>query len=393
MQNCTHGTIWSSVEEVIRSQVQDFIQSVLEDELTNVLQRTRYQRGGSGHRNGHRERRILTTFGPIEVSVPRARLVQDSQELEFRSSLIPKSRRLTRNVEALIVSTYLCGVSTRRSAIALGQALGPGVTKSTVSRCMDSLMPEWEAFQKRDLSSDDIQRLIVDGTYIDVRIDKKSTKMTVLVAMGVRKNGDRVILAFKEMARESKAAWAEVLEDLSSRGMACPEVVVTDGSKGLEAALFEIWPLALVQRCTVHKERNLLAHAPENLHQELKDDYQGMMYAPSAEEALAARQIFLEKWRSKCPAVAKSLEEAGDKLFTFLRFDPVQWKSLRTTNAIERLNEEFRRRVKVQGLQPSGQSACMLFWALFASGAVQLNKVTGYRTMNQPVGKPIEIAA
>ena len=175
--------------------------------------------------------------------------------------------------------------------------------------------------------------------------------------------------------------------------MSEPSLVIVDGSKGLEAALAEVWPKALVQRCTLHKERNLLSHAPETLHEELKLDYHSMMYSDTAEDAIAARQAFIVKWKSKCPGVAKSLEEAGERLFTFLRFPPCQWKSIRTTNVIERLNEEFRRRVKVQGLQPNGESVCMLFWALIASGAATLRKVDGYETLDIQPKEQLDLEA
>lgn len=393
MDKCTTVALFESLEELIRAHVRDFIEEVVEDEVAEAIERTRYARGGQGHRNGHRERTLLTTMGEVEISVPRARIFTDEGEREFRSSVIPRHRRLTLNAESLIVACYLCGVSTRKSSVALSQALGPGVSKSTVSRCLERLRPEWESWQKRDLSKDEIERLILDGIVLHVRVGGRSERMTILVALGVRSDGRKVALAFKPMGAESKEAWKEILEDLSSRGVKQPQVVSTDGSKGLEAALAEVWPLALVQRCTVHKERNLLAKAPESLHEELKEDYSLMMYADTAEQALAQRALFLTKWRVKCPAVARSLEEAGDRLFTFLRFPPSQWRSLRTTNAIERLQEEFRRRVKVQGLQPSSESVCMLFWALLASGAVKMRKVDGYQTLHQKPKEEPNLAA
>lgn len=393
MDKCTTVALFDSLEELIRAHVRDFIEEVVEDEVAVAIERTRYARGGQGYRNGHRERTLLTTMGEIEISVPRARILTAEGEQEFRSSSIPRHRRLTLNAESLIVACYLCGVSTRKSAVALSQALGPGVSKSTVSRCLERLRPEWESWQKRDLSKDEIERLILDGTVLHVRMDGRSERMTILVALGVRSDGRKVALAFKPMGAESKDAWKEILEDLSSRGVKQPQVVMTDGSKGLEAALAEVWPLVLVQRCTVHKERNLLAKAPESLHEELKADYTLMMYADTAEQAVFQRKLFLEKWRVKCPAVARSLEEAGDRLFTFLRFPPCQWKSLRTTNAIERLNEEFRRRVKVQGMQPSSESVCMLFWALLASGAIKMRKVDGFETLHQQPKEELNLAA
>lgn len=393
MEHCTVIQLFDSVEELVRAHVADFIEAIIEDEVTQVLERSRYSRGGQGYRNGHRERTLTTTFGEVAINVPRARLVTEQGAGEFRSAVIPKGRRLTPNAEALIVSAYLCGVSTRKSQVALAQALGSGVSKSTVSRCLQNLRPQWDAWQTRDLAGEGIERLILDGIVLSARVGDRRERMSILVALGVRADGMKVALAFKPMGAESKAAWQELLEDLAGRGVKSPQVVITDGSKGLEAALAEVWPFALVQRCTVHKERNLLAKAPERLHGDLKDDYAKMMYAETAEDALALRRAFLAKWRRLCPGVAKSLEEAGDRLFTFLRFPPGQWKSLRTTNAIERLQEEFRRRVKVQGMQPSAESACLLFWALLASGAVKMRKVDGFQTLRAaPKEQPLPAA-
>ena len=129
----------------------------------------------------------------------------------------------------------------------------------------------------------------------------------------------------------------------------------------LPAALAELWPEAPVQRCTVHKHRNLLAHAPRTLHDELTEDYRDMVYAATRVEIETRRRAFLRKWRLKRPAAACSLEEAGDRLLTFTRLDPSQWKSARTTNAIERLCEEFRRRIKTQAVLPDAETAPMLF--------------------------------
>jgi putative transposase len=127
-----------------------------------------------------------------------------------------------------------------------------------------------------------------------------------------------------------------------------------------------------VQRCTVHKHRNLFAHAPERLHDEITADYNDMIYATTSEEIEVRRKAFIRKWRLKHRAVADSLEEAGDRLFTFARLPPSQWRSVRTTNAIERLHEEFKRRIKTQTVLPSADTAAMLFWALLASGQINM---------------------
>src|SRR6266545_5005751 len=149
-----------------------------------------------------------------------------------------------------------------------------------------------------------------------------------------------------------------------------------------------------VQRCTVHKHRNLLAHAPERLHEEITADYNDMIYAATREEVEARRKTFLRKWRLKHRAVADSLQEAGDRLFTFTRLPPSQWRSIRTTNAIERLHEEFKRRIKTQTVLPSADTAAMLFWALLASGQINMRKVDGWQTLaTKPSDQPIDLAA
>jgi len=173
-----------------------------------------------------------------------------------------------------------------------------------------------------------------------------------------------------------------------------PELVIVDGAQGLEKALAALWPDMLIQRCTVHKHRNLLAHAPERLHEEISADYKDMIYADTKHEVEIRRKAFLRKWRLKCPAVAASLEEAGDKLFTFTRFPKSQWKSIRTSNAIERLHEEFKRRIKTQTVLPSAETAAMLFWALLASGQITMRKIDGWESLTEkPSDQSIDLAA
>ena len=146
--------------------------------------------------------------------------------------------------------------------------------------------------------------------------------------------------------------------------------------------------------CTVHKHRNLLGHAPEALHEEISTEYTDMIYAKTAKEIEARRRTFLRKWRLKHRAVADSLEEAGDRLFTFTRLPDSQWRSARTTNAVERLHEEFKRRIKTQTVLPSAETAAMLFWALLASGQITMRKVDGWQTLAEvPTLQCIDLAA
>ena len=195
------------------------------------------------------------------------------------------------------------------------------------------------------------------------------------------------------MGGESEAAWRAFLDDLVARKLATPELLIIDGAPGLEAALAALWPNVPLQRCTVHKHRNLLGHAPKKLHDEISADYTDMIYAKTVKAVEARRKAFVRKWRLKCPDVAASLEEAGANLFTFLRYPPDQWKSIRTTNAIERLHEEFKRRIKTQTVLPSAETAAMLFWALLASGQISMRKVDGWQTLAKPIAQPIALAA
>jgi putative transposase len=393
------GADWfDPVEAGVRQRIRGFIEEMLEVELAAALQRRRYERTGGpvrGHRHGRRQRQILGTFGSTTVSVPRARLAAaDGTTREWQTRTLPAYKRLTRQAEALIAGTYLAGTNTRRVRRALGALFGGAVGKDTVSRAWHKVQSDWEAWQKRDLSSDDIVRLILDGTVVTVRLAKRATGLSVLVALGVRRDGQKVLIGLRNMGGESEAAWRAFLDDLAARGLATPDLLIVDGAPGLTAALTALWPDVPVQRCTVHKHRNLLAHAPKTLHEEISADYADMIYAETAKEVAQKRVAFLRKWRLKCRAVAASLEEAGACLFTFLRYPPEQWKSIRTTNAIERLHDEFKRRIKTQCLLPCAETAGMLFWALLASGQITLRRVDGWDTLHIPPGdEKLDLAA
>jgi len=392
------GEDWfDPLETAVRGRIRGFIEEMLEAELESALQRGRYDRQGTtrGHRHGHRARQLVGTFGPVTLSVPRARLAgADGRTSEWRNQTIPTYRRLTKRAEALIAGAYLSGTNTRRVRRALGVLFGGAIGKDVVSRAWHKVQTDWEAWQQRDLSKDDIVRLILDGTVVGVRLDRKATSLSVLVALGVRRDGQKVLLALRNMGGESEAAWRALLDDLVARGLAVPELVIVDGASGLEKAIAALWSDVPVQRCTVHKHRNLLAHAPKKLCDEISADYADMIYASVAQEVEAKRKAFVRKWRLRCRPVADSLEEAGEKLFTFLRFPPEQWKSVRTTNAIERLHEEFKRRIKTQCLLPCAETACMLFWALLASGQINLRRVAGWDTFHvPPAERTIDLAA
>jgi len=393
------------IETEVRARSRQFIEELIRGELDAALARPRYGRGKmagnkamaevTGHRHGSRTRSLTGTFGPIEIAVPRARLTKpEGGTAEWKSQTLRAYQRRTLAADALIASSYLAGTNTRRVRRALAALFGGTVGKDTVSRTWRKVKSDWDAWNSRSLAEEPIVRLILDGTVVRVRLDRKATSISLLVVLGVRADGQKVLLAIRSMGGESAEAWRTVLGDLIKRGLRRPEFLIVDGAPGLDKAIAAVWDGVPVQRCTVHKHRNLLAHAPERLHEEITSDYNDMIYATTPEEIAARRKAFIRKWRLKHRAVADSLEEAGDRLFTFARLPPSQWRSLRTTNAIERLHEEFKRRIKTQTVLPSADTAAMMFWALLASGQINMRKVDGWQTLaTRPIDQPIDLAA
>jgi len=394
------------IETEIRRRIRGFIEELIRSELETALARPRYGRrakssddadsaaGAAGHRHGSRTRTLMGSFGKVEIKVPRARLqASDGKTTEWRSSALRAYQRRTLAADALIASAYLAGTNTRRVRRALKALFAGAVGKDTVSRVWRKVKCDWAAWNARSLAEEPIVRLILDGTVVRVRLDRKATSISLLVVMGVREDGQKVLLAIKDMGGESTEAWRAVLDDLVGRGLRRPQFLIVDGAPGLENAIAAVWDGVPVQRCTVHKHRNLLAHAPERLHEEITADYTDIIYAATPAEIETRRKAFIRKWRLKHRAVADSLMEAGDRLFTFTRLPPSQWRA-RTTNAIERLHEEFKRRIKTQTVLPSAETAAMLFWALLASGQINMRKVDGWQTLATKLGgQPIDLAA
>ena len=397
-------TWFDPIESGVRDRVRQFIEALICSELDEALARPRYGRTKNaeereasvfGHRHGSRTRSLTGSFGKTRITVPRARLRQsDGETTEWRSKVLPAYQRRTLTADALIAGTYLAGTNTRRVKRALAALFRGAVSKDLVSRVWRKIKSDWDAWNVRPLGTEPVVRLILDGTVVRVRLDRKATSISLLVVIGVREDGQKLLLAVKNMGGETTEAWRAVLDDLIERGLRRPCFLITDGAPGLEKAIAAAWNGVPVQRCTVHKHRNLLAHAPERLHEEISADYTDMIYAATREDIAARRKSFLRKWRLKHRPVADSLEEAGDRLFTFAQLPPSQWKSARTTNVIERLHEEFKRRIKTQTVLPSAETASMLFWALLASGQIIMRKVDGWQTLAaRTTDHPIDLAA
>jgi putative transposase len=375
-----------SLELAIRQRARLMIDAIVEEELEQALGAAASVRAGelrTGYRHGTRERTLTTSLGPTTFAMPRARLTTAAGSTEeWHSALVPRYQRRSAQVDEAMLGVYLSGTNTRRIKGALAPLLRGGpLSKDAVSRLVGRLADDFETWRQRDLAADGIRYLMLDGWYPKVRIGKRRVRVPVLVTLGVRADGDRVILDVRLVGDESTAAWRDVIYSLVARQIGVPTLAVIDGNPGLAAALREQWPTLAIQRCTTHKLRNLEAKAPARLREELAEEYRRMIYADSRAAVDQARSRFIKKWRLRCPAVIECLEEAGDDLFTFLRFPSSQWKALRTTNALERINEEFRRRTKTQASLPGHDAVLFLLFGLLRTGQVKLRKMDGWQEM------------
>jgi putative transposase len=375
-----------SLEIAIRQRARLMIDAIVEEELEQALGAAASVRRGdlrTGYRHGTRERTLTTSLGPTTFAMPRARLITAAGPTEeWHSALVPRYQRRSAQVDEAMLGVYLSGTNTRRIKGALAPLLRGGpLSKDAVSRLVGRLADDFETWRQRDLAADGIRYLMLDGWYPKVRIGKRRVRVPVLVTLGIRADGDRVILDVRLVGDESTAAWRDVINSLVARQIGVPTLAVIDGNPGLAAALREQWPTLAIQRCTTHKLRNLEAKAPARLREELAEEYRRMIYADSRAAVDQARSRFVKKWRLRCPAVIECLEEAGDDLFTFLRFPSSQWKALRTTNALERINEEFRRRTKTQASLPGQDAVLFLLFGLLRTGQVKLRKMDGWQEM------------
>lgn len=363
--------------------VRQAIEHLVGAELTAVLGAP-YARDGArmGYRHGAKVRTITSPVGPVTLTVPRARVQTEAGVTEWQSQVLPAYARRMRQVNEAVLQAYLCGANTRRIRGALKPLLqGQALSKSSISRIVQGLKAQLEAWRTRPLADLDLVALYLDGFHLRVRLGGRVSPVPVLAVLGVQRTGQKVLVHLSLRGNESTDAWTAVCEDLAARGVRAPQLCVLDGSKGLRAAVELTWPAVTIQRCTVHKLRNLLTHAPRRLHDELRLDYHAIIFAEDGAAARRAYGAFVKKWTKGCPGAVASLEEAGAELLTFFRYPRSQWKSWRTTNSIERLYLEFRRRVKTQGSFPTADAALALLYGLVASGQICFRKLEGWQDL------------
>jgi putative transposase len=383
MERRPHESPPGSLGELIHAAVRQAIEVAVDEELTVALGTRPYERGGQrrGYRNGTKPRTVTGPTGPLGLQVPRARLFTATGTQEWGSRLVPRYERRLPEVNETVLATYLAGTNSRRLRGALRPLLKAApLSKSAVSRVVGTLKAAVDAWRTRALADLDVLGLYLDAVALRVRSAGKVVSVPALGVVAVLTDGQKQLLTLELCAGgETFAAWKGCLDDLVARGLAAPLWTVIDGHPGLRKAVGLVWPRALVQRCGVHKLRNLERKAPKHALAEIRADFHRIVYAESATAARAAYTAFERKWTARCPSVVRSLQEGGEELLTFYQFPKRQWKTLRTTNVIERLNEEFRRRVKTQGALPTEDAALVLLVGLVVSGQIRLRRLDGWR--------------
>jgi transposase-like protein len=352
------------IEAIGRLGARLILQQALEEELTVFLGRERYERRGEpvAYRNGYEPVTVKTTAGPLELERPR---VRNASQLGFASQVVGKGVARTHALEALVIVSFLRGLSVRDVEAALEETFDvPVVSKSTVARICTDTRERYRAWCERELAEHDLVYCFLDAIYLKLRPDDTPAE-GVLVAWGVTLEGRKVLLGLQLGSRESYEDWLDFGRDLLARGLRPPALLVADGAPGLWKAARELWPAALEQRCTVHALRNVTKKLPERLHRELKARYWRILdEAASAAEARAGLLALAADYRAAYPAAMAVIERDLDALTCHLRFPTQHRKRIRSTNLLERTFVEVRRRTKVIGRFPGETSALCLVWAV-----------------------------
>ncbi len=368
-QETTKADFWLDINKYAKSMTKEFFEISLEEEMTQYMQTEKNQRNAQrlDYRNGHYTRDMDTSFGAVEgIKIPRSRTGL------FQPSMFSKYQRRQDAVNQSIINCFLLGVSTRNVKDVLKPLLGVNISASTVSnaaKAVDKLVKE---FHQRPLI-DEYQFLFLDGINISVRYGNKSVKKTVLAAYGITLFGRRELIGFRIVKSESKDACESFLNDLYRRGLEGNhlKLIITDGGKGLIAALAIVYPMVKHQRCWFHKLQNITKLLKKKDQPEALKALRKIYNAPSRAMALKRFKDFKNAWTKAYPNVVKSLEQDLEELLNFLTI-PVKKehrnfirKRIRTTNVIERSFREVRRRTKPMSCFNNNDSLQRIMYAVF----------------------------
>lgn len=333
---------------IVRLGIERFVQELLEQEVTDYLEREHYQRRRPdqehrGYRNGYERGRIRTAEGEVVVQVPQ---VRDAAET-YRSRLMTFLRGNSDVLQHLVVEMYARGLSTRDIEDTFRDATGDCLlSRTAVSEVTEVLWDEYEAFAERDLSGFEVEYLFLDGVYESLR-EQGGGKEGILCAWAICANGRKVLLHLALGNRESYQNWLDFLRNMVQRGLWTPVLVATDGAPGLIAAVAEVFPDSLRQRCLFHKTGNVLDKVPDSVRAEVKAMIQAAYYAPNQEVARMMATKILDLYQSRYPSAMKCFQDDWEACIAYLRCPHVHHKRIRTTNLLERSFGEQRRRTKV----------------------------------------------
>jgi transposase-like protein len=334
---------------VVQLGAQYMLQVAVEQEVTSALGRGYYQhveegQRKQGRRSGYENRRVLTAEGSVNVEMPQVR----NGNGPFRSQIVEAYVARTASLEDLVTRMYVHGLSTRDVETIMQELLeGRGISKSTVSQISKHLAEDMEQFRKRDLSQERFWYILLDGTYVKYRLESEK-KEPVLAAYGIREDGKKVLLSVSPGHRESTTAWRSFLNDMKSRGLKAPLMATSDGNPGVMAAIEEVWPYTLRQRCQMHRMENVLDRIPEDHHDEVsKAIKKAFHHDGTFKEGLAIAQEVIAKYERRFKEAMKILAKDLESCLTVLKLPERHRKSVRTTNLLERLFGESRRRTKV----------------------------------------------
>ena len=346
-----------NVEARVRQGVKAVLEEVLEEEMTEHLKAGYRELTPTrrGERNGYYQRNLVTPAGKIErLEVPRDR------EGEFVTEVFERYKRMTGDVEEAVLEMYLSGISVRKIAGVTDALSKVRIGKDAVSRIASRLQEEEREWRERSLEEKSYPYLYLDATYLKVRWGARVTSMALLVCVGVDDEGFREVLAVEVAGSEKGAAYASLLRGLIDRGLSGVRLVISDDHEGIKAAVSGELPGAEWQRCTVHFERNILAHVPSSSMAEVAQDIKAIFKVRRAKTARALAEEFVELYRKRFSKAVAVFEVGIEDALTYLSFPGSHHTRIRTTNMLERLFKEVKRRTRVVGVFPNETSASTL---------------------------------
>jgi putative transposase len=345
----------------LRGIVQRLVKQLLEAEMTEHIGAAPYERTErrTGQRNGYKPRTLRTRVGTLNLLVPQDR------DGTFSSRLFSRYQRNEKALVLALMEMYVEGVSTRKVKDITEELCGTSFSKSTVSHLATGLDSELEAWRKRRLEAEAYPYLFVDARYEKARVDGRVVSQGVLVVSGVREDGFREIVTVEVADTESEATYQELFRSLKRRGLSGVELLVSDDHEGLKAAIARHFQGASHQRCQVHYARNLLGMVGAARRKELGAELRAIFAAPHRKQALTIAASVAEKWRKKGnEKVASHIEEHIEECLSCLSFPESHRRRIRTTNGLERLNQEIKRRTRVVRIFPNKESCLRLVTAL-----------------------------